>query len=227
VGAPNVIHSAIYRELRDVARRPSHVDVLAKVTPVRGRGRKEQRVASSASVPQSDAAAVRAWWRERLAGAEQFSLPDLATEAVEHFAQDPAFVQHFFREFVYDVMYDAGMQVISQWRGGHGEQRWFERGRQEYAVLAAMSPEDLDHAIGAREHRVAGELERIEELREVLGRVAEPEALPAGVPETSLYGHLTIAEALLTAAVEQADWEKVREVIRVLHDLRERDERDA
>lgn len=55
---------------------------------------------------------LREWFRTRIASQERFSLPELVTEAIEHFGEDARFLRALFQESLRMIVYDIGSGVV-------------------------------------------------------------------------------------------------------------------
>jgi hypothetical protein len=60
---------------------------------------------------------IREWWRERLDGREEVSLPELASEGANHFRADAEFCERYLDETLRETVYLVGVGLLSKQRG--------------------------------------------------------------------------------------------------------------
>lgn len=129
---------------------------------------------------------IRDWWSDALLGKAQVSMPELARQAEQHFAKDPGFIAKFWDEFGYEVLYDTGINILSERRymyGGDGGaieglEEWFERTSGGHVALSSASDEEWDTALERRETEIEIAQARVQALRD----------LRAGLPVVGVQG---------------------------------------
>lgn len=120
---------------------------------------------------------IRSWWTNALDGQESVNVSELARKAESVFSMDPQFAAEFVDTFLYAVLYDYGISMLSARRAVFGEDgewigdpsAWLEyeplSGR--HIAFERMTPEQARAAVEFREANIKTELERIEALRTV------------------------------------------------------------
>lgn len=136
--------------------------------------------AELAIIPVSIRKRLRDWWSAALAGQTQVSMPDLAKQAEQFFADDPGFITKFWEEFGYEVLYDAGINILSERRYMHGDdggaveglEQWFERTSGGHVALSSASDEEWDAALERREADIEIARARVQALRDARAGLA-------------------------------------------------------
>lgn len=139
---------------------------------------------------------IRDWWKEQLAGAEEFDAKVLAAKGAEALRQDPVFCAAFFEEVLTPVVYNVGIHLVSDQRGDIAAgthrltakeaiaaidardddrdwSRWFERdpASGKHISLFLMTKEQALAAAAARERAAQPDLRRAGLLRLAAGRL--------------------------------------------------------
>jgi hypothetical protein len=168
---------------------------------------------------------IREWWKAEIEGKTTISLPETARRAEEVFRDDPEFRDGFFDTFLYSVLYDYGVSLLSEARiipNGHGAESsqldaWMEYdpNSDQHVSLFAMNKEQLLDAANQRANRARLELERVKMLRELAvsphaGRmVADPIAVTRKLRERIAQNGGIVpkaSEASEASLIDGLDW---------------------
>lgn len=134
---------------------------------------------------------IRDWWKAQINGQTRVNLPKLAREAETVFRDDPQFREGFLEAFLYPVIYDYGITLLSEMRsvmGGSAEWEddrspWLEYNPDAHCHMSVltMTPEQAAAAAAYREANIATEVKRIAMLKEIANG-ADPKSI---VPPTT------------------------------------------
>ena len=120
---------------------------------------------------------IRDWWKAALDGKAEMRVADLARDAETELGLDAEFRDGFVDEFLYAVIYEAGISMLSQRRAALDENgEWvgdpslwleYEPNSGRHIAIERMTPDQARAAFAFREARVKTELERIEALKQI------------------------------------------------------------